>query len=296
MGLRRYLLLVTILVLTTLSVVIYTIPEEGDFRAENPSWNGFSQGVQAAEITKLSIITDLAPPYTDKSLIIVPYTELPQDALSTIEDFVSGGGTLLLADDFGYGNGLLEYLGLSARFSNTALLDPVLCYQNRWLPLVVRFSPGPLTNGLTEIVLNHPTALTGIDEENTIAWSSSLSFRDDNHNDIWDPGEIYGPFPVIAQYAFGEGQIILASDPSIFINSNQQLADNARLLQNINNLTGGELLFDESFLPTNNRAISKDYLVQFRDWISTPFGTMILVTAVLSLIWFLWQPGKKDIE
>ncbi|APV45130.1 hypothetical protein Dform_01811 [Dehalogenimonas formicexedens] len=295
MGLRRYLAILTVLVVVILAVITYVIPPGGDFRSENPSWNGLADTAAPVGVTPVGSVAEIPEPFTGKGLIVVPYLELPPETLQQLGEFVNGGGVLILADDYGFGNTILNYLDVGARFSNKTLLDPVVCYKNRFLPLIVRFDADPVTSGITEIVFNHPGVLIGLDEENIVAWSSSLSFVDDNGNGEWNAGEVFGPHPVIARLGYGDGQLILLSDPSVFINSSQSLGDNAQLLQNIAGLTENGLFFVESTLPRSELDTSKDLLHNLRDFMSTPLGMILLITAVIAAVVMLagWPPQTQ---
>lgn len=291
MSLRRFLAAVLLLIMTALAVVVYLFPNTSDYYRDNYGWNGLSSVASVTDISVTGIIDGTSSP---RMIILVPNTSPSPDALTRLEEFVSDGGYLVLADDFGTGNLILQHLGLNARFSNQPLLDPVVCYQNRVFPIVRRFTHHPLTAGLSEIVLNHPTTLTGIDDAGTLAWSSSFSFQDDNGNGVKDNSEPFGPFPIMAEVKFGDGRILLVSDPGIFINANYAIKDNARLLDNLSSVTGGIINFDASLLSPSPLTVSKDYLASGRDWLKSPVGTIIIVIMGLALVWLLWQPGSNS--
>ncbi|GAI51779.1 unnamed protein product, partial [marine sediment metagenome] len=77
------------------------------------------------------------------TFILIPYLNFSLDELEEINNFVTRGGTLVLADDYGYGNQLLEHLGLKARFSGQPLLDPLINYKNKWFPQVSHLTSSP---------------------------------------------------------------------------------------------------------------------------------------------------------
>jgi len=51
-----------------------------------------------------------------------------------MKQFVENAANSIMLDDFGYGNSFLEYAGITARFDNTPLLDPLFNYKNEYLP------------------------------------------------------------------------------------------------------------------------------------------------------------------
>jgi hypothetical protein len=217
--------------------------------------------------------------FTGKVLIVFPYSDFTSQELATFESFVRTGGTLVVADDYGQGNQILQGLGLQARFSGEVLLDPMVCYRNRWLPKSVRITDDSLMQGINSMVLNHATSLTSVTPQEVLAQSSSFSFLDSNQNGSLDSKEASGPFPVIARVPFVNG--VLA------------LADNRILAQNLARMATGGFLVDESHLPASNLVDAKAGLSIFYTYIRTPWGTLLFsALALLLLTLLLWSHDK----
>ncbi len=274
-----------VLVVSLLSIWFY--PSIQDFMAGNTMWNGirdFSSEFGAEDIDSLDDLPDLP----DKTaLISIPYLEFSDDELASIKQFVDSGGTLLLMDDYGYGNSILAYLGASVRFSNEPLLDPLFCYKNQWLPKVTDFSPEVAESSINVVVLNHATTLADAVSSETIAWSSNSSFLDTNENESWDQDELKGPFPVAARFRLGKGTVAIASDPSIMINSMVDRDDNFTFMKYLISLNGEpeSILIDYSHLAKTPLDISKMRLRSGRELLSSPYsmvGIMALIFIVVS--------------
>ncbi|MCD6383817.1 MAG: DUF4350 domain-containing protein, partial [Thermoplasmata archaeon] len=128
--------------LITLPLSIPVVTSDEDFSIFNTSWNGCSSlAVRSYHLgsleptftlrgtgTSLQIV-QLPPerwrldPERDSVVIInpeLPFTEREGDLLS---EFLSSGGVVFLADDFGVGNTLLSHLGTSTRISGKLALD-----------------------------------------------------------------------------------------------------------------------------------------------------------------------------
>ena len=301
MELRRFLGILTAAVVIMLTAVVWFAPSGEDFRADNPSWNGtreISSLPGALPVMSLAdlppspggSLADLSPSPKGVTLILIPYLEFTPAELEALDSFVAGGGTLVLADDYGYGNQVLEYLGLEARFSGQALLDPLACYKNKWFPRVSRIIPSPLTDDTGELVLNHATCLTGVETIDALALSSVFSFLDLNGNESSDEGEPTGPLPVISHHDLGSGEVVLITDPSIFINSMDTLGGNATLVQNIAAITTSGLLIDQSHLPPSSLHHAKGLLAGVRGSLATPAGAVGLVITALAItlvpVWY----------
>ncbi len=212
-----------------------------------------------------------------------------QTELDELHQFVSLGGALVLSDDYGFGNQLLEYLGLKVRFSGQVLADPIFYHRKKLFPRISRLTPSPLTSNIESPILKHATSLTDVESSDVPALSSSASFLDLNGDLQYNKEEPAGPLPVISRHNLGSGQIILVSDPSIFINSMQDIADNHTFRQNIAATATCELLIDQSHLPPSNLLHTKTRLASILNLFITPLGKVGLVvlalTATLIPIW-----------
>jgi hypothetical protein len=295
--LHRFLVILTIALVITLSVVVWFFPSDDNFRADNPFWNGTRDTVADNAILPLEAFSELPVPPNGSALILVPYIELTPAELNQLNSFISQGGILVLADDYGCGNQILEYLGLEARFSGQPVLDPLFSLKNKWLPRVFHLAVDPITGNANSLVLNHATCLIDAPTDNTLALSSSFSFLDINDNEIRDEKEPAGPLPIIAHQNLGEGQIILISDPSIFINSMEVIEDNFRFIRSIAGITTDRLLIDQSHLTPSNLHQTKNLLSHIHSFFITPIGTLaivgLLLMTTLMPIWYRKGEGNE---
>jgi hypothetical protein len=252
--------------------------------ASNAMWNGvsdFSREFQADSIDSVARLTEVPQ---DSVLVSIPYLEYTPDELAATKRFVDNGGTLLLMDDFGYGNSVLAYLGMKARFTNSLLLDPLFCYKNPSMPRITDFSAK--IGGVNEVMLNHATTLTNVAEADVIAWSSSSSFLDLNENFSWDEGEPKGPLPVAAKFKSGKGTVALVADPSTVINTMVSRYDNYAFITYLTGRRGEqqEVFIDRSHLTKTPLDISKIRLTNTREWLSNPYALLGITALVFVVI------------
>ena len=243
------------------------IINSSDFSIYNPSWNGCSNiAIKSYKTGKLQptfyieeseltlgqnsfVEYDLDSEYSC-ILIIGPRSSFTDSEISYIRIFLNNGGLLFLADDFGTGNELLKGINATSRFSGNLLIDlsfeksaefvTVFDFQN--------FSH-PFFNNVTRILFNYPTSINMGKNAFKLASSSELSWIDKNLNEKEDAGELKGPFPVIVIEDYGEGQIVLLSDPSVLINSMKNQLDNKKFIENLLNYffkNRNTILIDES--------------------------------------------------
>jgi len=277
---------VVVLILVISLLCIWFYPSVQDFMASNMMWNGirnFSSEFSADNIDSLDDLPDLPEKVV---LVAIPYLEYGDEELSKMKQFVDNGGTLLLMDDYGYGNSVLTYLGVGAHFTNKPLLDPLFNYKNQWLPKITDLTPRVKESGIEVIVLNHATTLTNVEQTDIIAWSSTASFLDINENESWDEGEPKGPLPVATEVRFGKGKLVLASDPSIMTNSMVGRDDNYNFMKYLTSRNGEQMgiLIDNSHLTKTPLDVSKTRLTGVREILSTPYPLLGIVALIFVVV------------
>lgn len=294
MALHRFLTIITLSVIVILVATVQLSSPGEDFRRDNLSWNGISDVAFATGATPLASLADLPPIPVGTALLLIPYAPLSLPRLEELRDYVSEGGTLVLADDFGHGNQVLSFLGLTARFSGSMLLDPVFHHESQKFPWIPRIAAARLMMDIESLVLNHATTLANVAPEETLASSSSLSFLDLNGNESLDDDEPMGPLPVISRHDYGDGNVILISDPSVFINGMQPLANNSQLVSNITAIAPSRLFIDQSHLPHSTLIDAKNLLASVRDVLRTPVGASVLVALSLTITLIpLWNERRR---
>jgi len=282
-SLHKFLAIISAVVILILAGVVWFFPPNDDFRMENPFWNG-TRETFTYPFSPLKSLADLPQGQGQGAvLVLIPYVDFTAGDLEAIKSFVTRGGTLVLADDYGYGNQVLEYLGLNARFFGAPLLDPLINYKNQWVPSIFHLESSPLTNGIESLVFNHATALMNVEPAATLARSSAFSFIDLNNDELKEDNEPFGPFPVISQHNLELGQIILIADPSLFINSMEEMPGNNNLVRNIATLSATQLFVDQSHLPQSSLQQTKNLMANVRGYLTTPLGTLGLTALALSL-------------
>jgi len=283
------------LMLTTLillAALIWFYPSTGDFRLDNPFWNGLTTFTTKFKASTIESLNNLPSTAKGTVLILIPYSQLTEQELEKLRSYVLKGGTLILLDDYGFGNQVLSHLGLEVRFTGSPLLDPLFNYKNKWLPKITDFPQTPLTGNIKSIVLNHATALCNTSESEVLAWSSRFSFLDLDGDSVWDPDEPTGPFPIATYVRVGEGYVVAVADPSIIINSMIVLGDNMAFMENIVGLGGekSKVIIDQSHLPIGPLEEAKETIAEAYTLASSPIGTLSLITLILALTLYpIWK-------
>ncbi|MFQ5873133.1 MAG: DUF4350 domain-containing protein [Dehalococcoidia bacterium] len=287
----RFLALVLIAIGALVAVAVWYFPATADFRSRNPFWNGLEAFGNRFQARPLSSLADLPPEPQGTLLVVIPYVQPSTEDVGRLKAYVERGGTLVLADDFGFGTGVLEGLGLPVRFSRAPLLDPLFNYRDKWFPLATELAPSPLTEDISTLALNYATVLQG-DGIKVVASSSPFSYLDLSGNGAREPDEPVGPFPVIGHTSVGQGQLVLVSDPSMLIRGMLDAEDNARFARNLVGIAGSDaaVFLDQAHLPPSRLDEAKGVLATVREGLARPVPlTMMVAMVVIVLMAPLWR-------
>jgi hypothetical protein len=252
-----YALIAAIVVVAFLISVPLLNTTKEDFSTYNTAWNGASDAKALASsdgYTTRSVFALSEIGSGDGVLFMLnPNSSVSFSAsdASTLQSFVKNGGVLVLANDFGNGNAVLSGLGVSAaRFNGALLEDNVSKGVDAAHPLITDVNASGITAGVHELYFNYGTALDVSGTNVTVlARSAPTSYLSTSASA--NLSATTGAHPVLATFTYGDGRIVLLSDPSVFINDMLGQADNQQLLTSMfANLTGGNtaapIMFDES--------------------------------------------------
>jgi hypothetical protein len=229
----------------------YYWPIQEAYHPLNQDWNGCSTIASLTANTTLLLSYDKPLPNATSLLAIIgPSLNFTEHESSSIGRFLTEGGIVLLADDFGTGDSLLEGLNVSSRFSKEPLADLYYYNKNPDFPIITNFSPSPATENLSAIVLDRPSYINTENPSSVtkIGSSSPFSFIDLSGNGRPLTNETIDSYTVFASVRIGRGLLLLVADPSMFINDMIGLRDNMRLFQNALKIGGGSVIFDTAHL------------------------------------------------
>ena len=286
MKTSRLMSLVVIIVVLVSVASIWFYPSVQAFMASNTEWNGINKFCNDFNVQNIDSLKSLPDAPQQDVLITIPYLEYSPDQLMQMEQFVESGGKLILMDDFGFGNSFLEYAGIPARFDNIPLLDPLFNYKNEYFPRILTFNSSITASGIQVIVFDHGTALSGTSQSQALAWSSNMSFLDNNKNGNVDSNDPKGPFVVAADYSLGKGTVDLISGPSLIMNAVPGTNDNNAFITYLINSNGtpDTVLFDRANMPNAPLDMAKIALANLRRIISEPYVLLGIVGLVFVII------------
>ena len=164
-------------------------------------------------------------------VIVGPNLDFAPGEISAVRSFLENGNTLLLADDFGTGNELLEGLGLKERLSKEPIVSPAYL-KNGNFTITTDIRDESLARNVEFLLTYRPSAI--LNAGNALVYSPNASRL----------GNEYGPFPLLEIITYGKGRIVLVSDPDVFTNS--LFAENRVFIENLLNYMPGPYYIDEA--------------------------------------------------
>jgi hypothetical protein len=279
-----FLVLAVVLAASLASIRFY--PSRQEFMSANTAWDGIKGYAQYSGASHIDNLEDLPSDPEHSVLLAIPYLEYQPYQLDMIKQFVSDGGTLIVMDDFGSGNQLLEFLDIEIRFDHRLLLDPLFCYKNPNLPLVTDFSNGIKEAGIKSLLFNHASALNKVAKVDALAWSSNASFLDTDKNGAFDLNEPQGPLVVAAVKKANKGLVTMVADTGLILNSMLDKNDNHNFMKYLTGQKGwpDKLLIDRAHLAKSTLDESKIKTSIARDLMSNPYLLLGIVAVIFAII------------
>ncbi len=298
--------------LVILSIMVPVVSSDADFSLYNTGWNGCSKfgtdiyntgsfvptvdisgsSQKSIQHETLDKLDGKITPKDSCIIIIGPKTDFNDDKdeneVGFLHDFLRGGGIVLLADDFGSGNDLLERLNTTTRISRTPMYD--LAFENNVnFAVTTEMTNHPITKDVSMLILNIPYTITPSRSAEPVFNSSSTSWLDAIDNKEKDEEESIGPFPLMTSEKYGRGELIVLSEPSLLINNmnDPTRADNAIFVQNlIDYLTEGRnaTIIDEAHRDINDPVSFTNQFVSLMDDPYKKIGVLITISVIFIIL------------
>ncbi|HHD16380.1 MAG TPA: DUF4350 domain-containing protein [Euryarchaeota archaeon] len=250
----RFLIVLGVgVILFAMSVMVPVISSNADFSIYNTGWNGCSDlgreaygtgsflptidiSSSSEERVMHSSFADLKDELDpEDSAIMIIGPDLPFDAGEGdfIHAYLLSGGIVLLADDVGHGNGLLSMLpDTSTRITGDIMVD--LSYMKEpEFSVIYNITPHGTTRGVERLLMNYPSTVIPSPGSLSLVESSPSSWTDRDRDRKRGPDEPMGPFTLLSIESYGRGELVVCSEPSIFINGMRGFFDNSVLVSNL---------------------------------------------------------------
>lgn len=260
-------------------------PDSVAFSPNNYRWNGLEGVASTYHVSFTASLSSL--PAKSVLVVVQPVVNYTADDVRNILQFLTSGGTLLVADKGGYANSLLQGLGTGVTIQTQySINDPIYDWKAKTVPtaLVV---PGaatvfPVMANVNGIALNQPSPLKlakNVDVK--IATTSPISYEV-----IAGPNSTKvatGQFTVAAAVKIGNGTVFVVGDSQFLLNSEWTIAGNSVLIRNL--LANASVFVDASHWTTGPMTISPVQLkAEFRQAYSVLSNTPLKYVMTVSFV------------
>jgi hypothetical protein len=274
-----------VLLVAALILTAHLTSNNLDFSRYNTNWNGTSQFFSDLDRHHTVMILDSAQlaPYQNNALLLIIAPERTPTAkeITAYQSFLDRGNTLILADDFGTGREILQRIGsrITILAGNLSSVDRE--YADPYTIVVYPAGNTSPVENCGPLIMDRAAPLDG---GVPLVMTSILSWVDTNGDRRITANEVMGQFPVIASEEISRGRIVVISDPSIFINSMQDLGGtwgNQCLLNNLINYPGTVLVDQMNSRTQDAAGISEIFHVIRTQLIGEVlfFGLLVLIAA-----------------
>lgn len=235
-------LLVGLVGLVAVTVLLAGLFSTAAFGAYNPNWDGTTdlRALADERAEETVIARDVSAyrgsdPNETVAFVLSPTEGYETNETSRLRTFVDRGGTLVVAGDFGrHENPLLAELGVDTRLNGTLVRDERFYSQSPALPTATNVSANhTLTSGVEELTLNYGTVLEAGPNATVPVSTSAFAYLDANASGELEDDETVASYPVVAIEGAGEGQVVVVSDPSVFLNAMLERPGNRAFAENL---------------------------------------------------------------
>jgi hypothetical protein len=265
-----------ILILSAITLSFHVSTTTLEFSRYNWQWTGTSgffdrlEAVDAVEIHDFSTLSG-----RDDSLLLLIASDalFSSEETAYLKDFLAEGNTILIADETGSANQLLQDLGSEMRIISGNLSSIDMEFSDPGSVIAFVHSEDLLLSGVSAITTNRPAAVSGGD---SLLAASLFSWMDANGNGHPDPDEPVSQHTILSREPLNGGTIYVLSDPSIFINGMLDIRtdkDNRQFITNI--LSSSNTVLIEQ---THSLTASTDGVLEY--WLRAK-NTMIIKIIVL---------------
>ena len=234
-GASRQLLLALALVLAvSILAIIANLPSPTPYSPYNTGSNGYSRLVREVNVRIIGSPVEVEADSPSNITVLVPLTrELDQASASVLQELLARGATVVVLDENGYSNSLLEALGIKARVECWKVLDEVSKLGDRAHPLVRVWLRGETSPMLLATYL--PSYITLSTSRGLVGqgYTSSYAYADLDGNMYFSGTDRMGSYTIVAAWRIEGGTLAVIADLDALSNALFSNADNSRLLQSL---------------------------------------------------------------
>ncbi|ABW02254.1 DUF4350 domain-containing protein [Caldivirga maquilingensis] len=253
-------------VLLTILIAVSMAPTNIPYDVNNPNWDGYSR---ASALCGFKQLYGLSNVNNASLLILIPQTPPSARLINELRGFLTNGGWLVvLSNGLMYGNAVLSGLHVNVTIGGGVITDPLFNLGNPYVIIGTVVNTTIVNESLT-VVLDNASPIVVSGGATVMAYSSQSSLV----------SSTVGPYPVMVYVKYGRGYLIVASTPSVFMNSLIGEFNNSQLLKAlcVNRTVG----FLEPLLANNPQLRLRGFFIEAYAYLSLRPVNYIMVMAPL---------------
>ncbi len=274
---KNDLIIATLFVIGTIFLLISHVSTNNlDFSRYNSGWNGTSEFFEIPDrhsTTDISNLSSLTGRSNSTLLVIAPENQFSANDLVNYRSFLKDGNTIFLADDYGTGNQLLKGINSSIRMIPGTLSSVDRAYNNSTTIVTYPVDTDLWTRNISSLVLDRAVALEGGEP---LMKTTLMSWIDADDNGQITKKEMLGKYTVLTHETIETGELIVLSDPSVFINAMNNPGEkwsNQEFIRNVVE-TNKNLLLDQVHSKTSDTIGLSQTMQQVR---ANPMFSLFLI-------------------
>jgi len=225
---KTLVIIIVLVIAISFLATIINLPSNTSYSPFNNDDTGFSKLITLLNAEIISNVRDIkSNGYS--YVIIIPFQKpfINITICNVLKELVLNGVTIIVLDEYGYSNKLLEELGLNISIISKPILDEVSKVGDRFHPLInVVF---PYLNKTLEVITYKPSYIAfsfEITNGSIIGYTSNYAYVDLDNNGYYSLNEVMDKYVVVYGQQLGSGRVIIIPDLDIGINAFIDKANN----------------------------------------------------------------------
>jgi hypothetical protein len=163
----------------------------------------------------------------DTALLIVgPTKNFTHDESSRIEAYMELGGNVIVLDDYGTANTLLNDIASPISLDQQPICQYDSYYISPNFPIIKNFTSSGSIYRVNALMLNHPVMLNVSGDATVLATTSDQGWLDSDFDGLIWSAEPFNIYPLMASVTYGKGSLTVIGDADVVTNGMISRGDN----------------------------------------------------------------------
>lgn len=226
---RELVLSLLYVVIISMLAIVLNMPSQTPYSPYNTGSKGYSKLLSSIPSIEIVRSLDHIEP---SSVVIIPLTKEVSSSTSVyLKNLTSAGATIVILDEEGCSNKLLEDLGLEIKIRKAKVLDEVSKHGSREYPVItIGFNSTTF-----KVVAHKPSYIEPLEEssEEIVGSTSDYAYVDEDGNSFYTLGEVMRRHIVIYSTSLNTSSLWVIADLDILSNRVIDYLDNKRFIETL---------------------------------------------------------------